>query len=93
MVIKWIDYFDPDPEKNLQESYQHTLISHTVSAIPRQRQLGKESRLIARWYRFRGVFQRCVETTLEFPIHISGVYVTHCFLPRCTDYFGRYATG
>ena len=29
-------------------------------------QLWKESRLIARWKRFRGVFQRCVETTLDW---------------------------
>ena len=37
----------------------------TPQAIPRQRQLFSRNPSLAFWSRFRGVFQRCVETTFE----------------------------
>ena len=53
-------------ENDFPRKLQHTPISHTRSAIPRQRQLWKEFLYSLLVKVARGVFQRCGETTLEF---------------------------
>ena len=63
MGFTWFHHVESEIHLQFQESY-NTPLEHTRSAIPRSPTM-KGIPFIARWKRFRGLFQRCVETTLD----------------------------
>ena len=62
------------PKTLVPRKLQHTPISHTRSAIPLANY--ERNPFIACWQRFGAVFQRCVETTLDW-CYLSNLNIQH----------------